>query len=203
LPVTAFRRNKIVATVGPTSCSKEMLLALMEAGADVFRLNFSHGQHDALTETVALIRQISRNRRRAVAILGDLQGPKIRTGMMRGDVMTLTSGESVVITTADVLGEDGVIPTTYKALPQDVSDGDRILLDDGLLELQVEKISGEQVHCRVLVGGQLKNRKGMNCRAWPSLHPLLPKKIWPTLSSASSRSLITWLSPLCVRRQKS
>jgi pyruvate kinase len=138
-----------------------MLLALMEAGADVFRLNFSHGQHDALTETVVLIRQISRNRRRAVAILGDLQGPKIRTGMMRGDVMTLTSGERVVITTADVLGEDGVIPTTYNALPQDVSDGDRILLDDGLLELQVEKISGEQVHCRVLVGGQLKNRKGI------------------------------------------
>jgi pyruvate kinase len=176
LPVTAFRRNKIVATVGPASCSKEMLLALMEAGADVFRLNFSHGQHDALTETVALIRQISRNRRRAVAILGDLQGPKIRTGMMRGDVMTLTSGESVVITTADVLGEDGVIPTTYKALPQDVSDGDRILLDDGLLELQVEKISGEQVHCRVLVGGQLKNRKGMNLPGVAVSAPALTEK---------------------------
>jgi len=176
LPVIAFRRNKIVATVGPASCSKEMLLALMEAGADVFRLNFSHGQHDALTETVALIRQISRNRRRAVAILGDLQGPKIRTGMMRGDVMTLTSGESVVITTADVLGEHGVIPTTYNALPQDVSDGDRILLDDGLLELQVEKISGEQVHCRVLVGGQLKNRKGMNLPGVAVSAPALTEK---------------------------
>jgi pyruvate kinase len=176
LPVTDFHRNKIVATVGPASCSKEMLLALMEAGADVFRLNFSHGQHDALTETVALIRQISRNRRRAVAILGDLQGPKIRTGMMRDDVMTLTSGESVVITTADVLGEDGVIPTTYNALPQDVSDGDRILLDDGLLELQVEKISGEQVHCRVLVGGQLKNRKGMNLPGVAVSAPALTEK---------------------------
>jgi pyruvate kinase len=153
-----------------------MLLALMEAGADVFRLNFSHGQHDALTETVVLIRQISRNRRRAVAILGDLQGPKIRTGMMRGDVMTLTSGERVVITTADVLGEDGVIPTTYNALPQDVSDGDRILLDDGLLELQVEKISGEQVHCRVLVGGQLKNRKGMNLPGVAVSAPALTEK---------------------------
>lgn len=176
MPVTDFRRNKIVATVGPASCSKEMLLALMEAGADVFRLNFSHGQHDALTETVVLIRQISRNRRRAVAILGDLQGPKIRTGMMRGDVMTLTSGERVVITTADVLGEDGVIPTTYNALPQDVSDGDRILLDDGLLELQVEKISGEQVHCRVLVGGQLKNRKGMNLPGVAVSAPALTEK---------------------------
>jgi pyruvate kinase len=162
LPVTDFRRNKIVATVGPASSSKEMLLALMEAGADIFRLNFSHGQHADLTETVALIREISRNRKRAVAILGDLQGPKIRTGMMRDGVMTLTGGERVVITTADVLGENGVIPTIYKALPQDVSCGDRILLDDGLLELQVEKVSGDEVSCRVIVGGQLKNRKGMN-----------------------------------------
>ncbi len=176
MPVTDFRRNKIVATVGPASSSKEMLLALMEAGADVFRLNFSHGQHDALIETVALIRQISRNRKRAVAILGDLQGPKIRTGMMRGDVMTLTSGEKVVITTADLLGGDGVIPTTYHALPQDVSHGDRILLDDGLLELQVEKISGQQVHCRVLVGGKLKNRKGMNLPGVAVSAPALTEK---------------------------
>jgi len=82
----------------------------------------------------------------------------------------------VVITTADVLGEDGVIPTTYNALPQDVSDGDRILLDDGLLELQVEKISGEQVHCRVLVGGQLKNRKGMNLPGVAVSAPALTEK---------------------------
>jgi len=128
LPVTTFRRNKIVATVGPASSSREMLLALMRAGADVFRLNFSHGQHAELTEIVAMIRELSRHRRQAVAILGDLQGPKIRTGMMRGDAMTLIDGQSVVVTTADVLGENGLIPTTYHALPQDVSCGDRILL---------------------------------------------------------------------------
>lgn len=157
-----FRRNKIVATVGPASSSRQMLLALMEAGADVFRLNFSHGRHAELAETVALIRELSRDRRRAVAILGDLQGPKIRTGMMRGDVMTLTAGQGVVITTAEVLGGDGVIPTTYEALPQDVKVGERILLDDGLLELQVEKVVGVEVHCRVVVGGELKNRKGIN-----------------------------------------
>jgi pyruvate kinase len=153
-----------------------MLLALMETGADVFRLNFSHGQHAALKETVVLIREISRNRKRAVAILGDLQGPKIRTGMMRGDVMTLTKGENVVITTADVLGEKGVIPTTYRALPQDVRCGNRILLDDGLLELQVEKIIGEDVHCRVLVGGLLKNRKGMNLPGVAVSAPALTEK---------------------------
>ena len=157
-----FRRNKVVATVGPASTSREMLLALMEAGADVFRLNFSHGQHELLAETVATIRELSRNRRRAVAILGDLQGPKIRTGLMRNDVMTLVRDQQVTITTEDVLGADGLIPTIYKELPQDVTKGDRILLDDGLLELQVEGVAGNEVHCRVVIGGELKNRKGMN-----------------------------------------
>jgi len=176
LPVTDFRRNKIVATVGPSSSSREMLLALMQAGADVFRLNFSHGQHAELVETVASIRELSRNRRRAVAILGDLQGPKIRTGMMRGGTMALTAGQQVVVTTADVLGEKDLIPTTYQALPQDVSIGDRILLDDGLLELQVEKIQDNRVHCRVLVGGELKNRKGMNLPGVKVSAPALTEK---------------------------
>lgn len=176
MPATDFRRNKIVATVGPVSSSREMLLALMEAGADVFRLNFSHGQHDVLAETVATIRELSRNRKRAVAILGDLQGPKIRTGMMRGDSMMLTNGQDVVITTDDVLGGDGIIPTVYRELPNDVSPGDRILLDDGLLELQVDRIAGSEVHCRVLVGGELKNRKGMNLPGIAVSAPALTEK---------------------------
>jgi pyruvate kinase len=176
LPVKDFRRNKIVATVGPSSSSREMLLALMQAGADVFRLNFSHGQHADLVETVASIRELSRNRRRAVAILGDLQGPKIRTGMMRGGSMALTTGQTVVVTTADVLGEKDLIPTSYQELPQDVSTGDRILLDDGLLELQVEQVQDNRVHCRVLVGGELKNRKGMNLPGVKVSAPALTEK---------------------------
>jgi len=176
LPVKDFRRNKIVATVGPSSSSREVLLALMQAGADVFRLNFSHGQHADLVETVASIRELSRNRRRAVAILGDLQGPKIRTGMMRGGSMALTAGQTVVVTTADVLGEKDLIPTSYQELPQDVSIGDRILLDDGLLELQVEQVQHNRVHCRVLIGGELKNRKGMNLPGVKVSAPALTEK---------------------------
>ncbi|MEJ2197434.1 MAG: pyruvate kinase [Desulfuromonadales bacterium] len=176
MPVKDFRRNKIVATVGPSSSSREMLLALMQAGADVFRLNFSHGQHADLVETVASIRELSRNRRRAVAILGDLQGPKIRTGMMRGGSMVLTAGQTVVVTTAEVLGEKDLIPTSYQELPQDVSTGDRILLDDGLLELQVEQVQDNRVHCRVLVGGELKNRKGMNLPGVKVSAPALTEK---------------------------
>ncbi|MGK2906704.1 MAG: pyruvate kinase [Desulfuromonadales bacterium] len=189
MPVNVFRRNKIVATVGPSSASREVLLALMEAGADVFRLNFSHGRHTELAETVSLIRGLSRNRRQAVAILGDLQGPKIRTGLMRGGVMTLTAGQSVVVTTADVLGENGLIPTTYRALPQDVNCGDRILLDDGLLELQVEKVAGNNVHCLVLVGGELKNRKGMNLPGVAVSAPALTQKDLVDLEFCLAQSL--------------
>jgi pyruvate kinase len=157
-----FRRTKIVATVGPASADREMLLALMEAGADVFRLNFSHGSHADLAEVVATIRDLSRHRRRAVAILGDLQGPKIRTGRMRDGKMLLTDGEMVTVTTAEVLGGDGIIPTIYRELPHDVHPGDCILMDDGLLELAVEGVAGNEVRCRVVVGGELKDRKGMN-----------------------------------------
>ncbi len=189
MPATDFRRNKIVATIGPSSSSKQMLLALMQAGADVFRLNFSHGRHAELAETVASIRELSRNRRRAVAILGDLQGPKIRTGMMRGGSMNLTNGQSVVVTTDDVFGENGVIPTTYQALPKDVSSGDRILLDDGLLELRVEQVADGRVHCLVLVGGELKDRKGMNLPGVKVSAPALTEKDLIDLDFSISQEL--------------
>ncbi len=159
---TVFRRIKIVATIGPASSDRAVLLDLMEAGADVFRLNFSHGRHDELAEVVSNIRDLSTNRRRAVAILGDLQGPKIRVGQLQGGQMILIAGDPVTITTDDVIGGEGVIPTTYSELPRDVTPGDRILLDDGLLEMRVEQVAGHEVLCRVLVGGLLKDRKGIN-----------------------------------------
>ena len=162
MDASEFRRTKIVATVGPASAERAMLEALMEAGADVFRLNFSHGSHADMARIVTSIRELSRQRRRAVAILGDLQGPKIRTGRMRDGQMQLATGEQVTITTAERLGADGIIPTTYLALPQDVRAGDRILMDDGLLELVVESVAHGEVRCRVVVGGVLKDRKGIN-----------------------------------------
>jgi len=162
METSGFRRTKIVATVGPASAERSMLQALMEAGADVFRLNFSHGDHADLARIVADIRALSRQRRRAVAILGDLQGPKIRTGRMRNGQMLLAAGETVTITTAEQLGGDGIIPTIYRDLPRDVRAGDRILMDDGLIELVVTAVAGEEVTCQVVVGGALKDRKGIN-----------------------------------------
>jgi pyruvate kinase len=157
-----YRRTKIVATVGPGSSSPEMLMALIEAGVNVFRLNMSHGEHEAHTQAYQHIRRLSIEMDRSVGILADLCGPKIRTGKFKEDGITLIDGESVVITTRDVLGEPGLIPSQYKALALDVQVADRILLADGLLELVVEAIDGEDVNCRVIHGGPLGNHKGIN-----------------------------------------
>ncbi|PLX88888.1 MAG: pyruvate kinase [Desulfuromonas sp.] len=157
-----FRRTKIVATVGPASGSTEGLESLLDAGVDVFRLNFSHGSAEQKLEWIETIRTLSRQRERAVSILGDLQGPKIRTGVMRDGAQRLTVGQQVVMTTEEVEGADGLIPTGYANLPGDVVAGDQILLDDGQLELQVEQVAPPKVFCRVIVGGLLKDRKGIN-----------------------------------------
>jgi pyruvate kinase len=157
-----IRKTKIVATVGPVSSSPEMIQKLMKAGVDIFRLNFSHGENSQKLELIHTIRQVSDKLGHQVGILGDLQGPKIRTGKMAGEGMILAKGQEVVITTDDVLGSDGVIPTIYRSLPHDVHPGSRILLDDGLLELKVIGVEGERVRCLVVAGGLLKNNKGIN-----------------------------------------
>lgn len=156
------RRTKIVATLGPASDSSEIIGRLIQAGADVFRLNFSHGNQADKRELIKNIRAMSAQLGKEVAILADLQGPKIRTAKMAAGGMQLKKGQEVVITTADVLGEGNLIPTTYQALPQDVKPGSRILLDDGLMELKVQTVDGDNVRCIVVNGGLLKDHKGIN-----------------------------------------
>jgi pyruvate kinase len=171
-----FRRTKIVATVGPACENPEMLKSLMEAGVNVFRLNFSHGAHHSKEDIINSIRELSIKRRQAVAIMGDLQGPKIRTGLMKDGAMLLTAGQEVTITTERMLGENGRIPTIYKQLPEDVVKGNRILLDDGLMELEVLESSDNEVHCRVISGGLLKDRKGINLPGVNVSAPALTEK---------------------------
>lgn len=157
-----FRHTKIIATVGPSCESREQLAALLQAGAEVFRLNFSHGNRQDKAVVIQRLRDLSRERQRPLAILGDLQGPKIRVGTLRGGELLLTSGQTVVLTTAEVVGEEDVVPVRYPHLSDEATVGARILLDDGLLELEVEAVQAGQVRCRVLVGGLLRDRKGVN-----------------------------------------
>lgn len=157
------RRTKIVATLGPASSDAETVRRLVEAGVDVFRLNMSHGDHAGHEATYRIVRAAARELGVGVAVLADLCGPKIRAGRFPGGAVELEEGARVTVTTRDVEGAPDRIPTAYEALPRDVTPGDRILLDDGNLELRVEETDGaSEVVCAVVVGGLLKDRKGIN-----------------------------------------
>ncbi|MGH9793336.1 MAG: pyruvate kinase [Candidatus Acidiferrales bacterium] len=161
--ISRARRAKIVCTLGPASSTAEIIDLLVQAGLDVARLNFSHGTHEAHAATIAAIREVSGRYERPVAILADLQGPKIRTGRLRdGKPVTLRDGQLLTITTRDVPGDETRISTNYTALPEEVKPGDRILLSDGLIELRVRGASGTEVQCDVVNGGELGEKKGIN-----------------------------------------
>ncbi len=157
-----YRRTKIVATLGPVTTSLPKISALIAAGVDVFRLNMSHGTHEEHRLRYERIRTASEAAKRTVAILADLCGPKIRVGRFPDGQIELRGGSIVTVTTRDVPGADGLIPSGYAALADDVVSGDRILLDDGNLELAVDSIAGTEITCRVVHGGTLKDKKGMN-----------------------------------------
>ncbi len=159
----AHRRVKVVATIGPSTNNKEALANLMKAGMNVARLNFSHGEHAQHEEVIKNIRELSQELSCPVAILQDLQGPKIRVGQLTGGEMLLKEKDRVILSTKAEMGEANIIPTDFHQLPKDVKSGTKILLDDGLMELKVIATDEEsEVECEVVYGGTLKNRKGMN-----------------------------------------
>src|SRR5256885_10988101 len=159
----AFRHSKIVCTIGPASRSAKIIDRLLHAGMDVARLNFSHGSHVEHAQSIALIRAAAIKQQKPVAILADLQGPKIRTGPLAGgSPVFLRTGQKFVITTARVLGDSTRVSTVFKTLPSEVHRGDRILLSDGLIELRVQQIRGREVICEVVNGGALGEHKGIN-----------------------------------------
>jgi len=157
-----MRRAKIVCTIGPASHSPDVLRALVDAGMDVARLNFSHGSHADHAAVVADLRRIADEAGRPLAILQDLQGPKIRLGMLQGGAVQLGTGARFVLTTEEIEGDADRASTTYKALPSDVTQGDDILLSDGLLRLRVDGVNGEDITCTVVDGGHLRQRAGIN-----------------------------------------
>jgi pyruvate kinase len=160
--VIADRRTKIVVTIGPATASEDKLKELILAGMNVARLNFSHGSYEDHLKILKMIRKWSHELRAPVTILQDLQGPKIRVGKFKEGKITLTPGEIVTITIDPVLGESGLIPSDFPEIVSSVMVGDHILLDDGLLSLEVTSIEERTVKARVIDGGILKDRKGMN-----------------------------------------
>jgi pyruvate kinase len=155
-----FRRTKIVATLGPASATASTIGALLEAGTNVVRINSSHGTPEIRGEWMELVKQVRVEGKRQVALLVDLQGPRIRVGDLPAPRMLEPGSEVTFAPEADARGED--IPTTYDELADDVRPGTRILLDDGLLEGEVRRVAGRRVHVRVLHGGELKSHKGIN-----------------------------------------
>src|SRR5579859_4789802 len=155
--------TKIVCTIGPASRSEDILERLILAGMNVARLNFSHGTYAEHIEVIERVRTISARLGKPVAILQDLQGPKIRTGPLQNhNPVLLISGKPFTLTTRPIIGDSATVSTTYQHLPQDVKPGDHILLADGLLELQVTDTTTTDVHCHILHGGTLGEHKGIN-----------------------------------------
>jgi pyruvate kinase len=172
------RRAKIVCTIGPATATPERVRALVDAGMDVARLNFSHGTHADHEKAYRMVRDASDAAGRAVGILADLQGPKIRLGRFASGPVEWLTGETVVITTDDVPGDHDRVSTTYRQLATDAKVGDRLLVDDGKVALEVTGIDGPDVRCLVIEGGPVSNNKGLSLpNVDVSIPPLSAKDI--------------------------
>ena len=172
-----MRRTKIVATLGPATSSAESIGALIQVGVDVTRFNFSHGDHAMHLKNAEIVRSAAKESGRNVAVMQDLQGPKIRTGEVEGGT-ELVEGNRIVVAAGDFVGDASRLSTTYEHLAEDVKPGDRLLIDDGLIGLKVESIEGGDIVCEVLEGGPVSSHKGLN---FPdsslSIRGLTPKDI--------------------------
>lgn len=196
------KKTKIVATVGPASESEEMLLKLANAGVNVFRLNFSHGTHDEHMERITRIRNINEKHGLKCAILQDLQGPKIRVGEMEGGNagVELVPGNKFIFTNSDVIGNADRVSTPYKGMFKDVKVGERILMDDGNLEVKVTAIDveNEEVITEVVYGGLLKQKKGVNLPSTKISMPSVTEKDWADLEFGLAND-VDWVALSFVR----
>ncbi len=161
-PALPPNKTKLVCTIGPASDSPAMLDQMIEAGMNIARLNFSHGDFQVHGETILRIREAAQRTGRPVAIMADLPGPKIRIGVLAEEPVELVIGERFTLTTEDLQGSRHLVSVTLKELPRVVKPGDVLFINDGLIQVEVESVEGELVHTRVLVGGALRSRKGLN-----------------------------------------
>lgn len=157
-----MKKTKIICTIGPSSEKKEVLTELIKSGLDIARLNFSHGDYEEQLNRMVLIKELRKELNIPIAILLDTKGPEIRTGIFENDSATFETGDEIILTMKDVIGNNKLVSITYKNLANDVKTGDIILIDDGIIELKVESIKDDEIYCRVISGGIVSNRRGVN-----------------------------------------
>src|SRR5687768_10988358 len=194
----SFNKTKIVATVGPSSSSKEMLRALIKEGVDVFRLNFSHGTHEDHLKVILNVRELNSELGTKIALLQDLQGPKIRVNEMEPNVI-IERGQDLIITTKEALGNNKIVSTSYKNLPKDCKVGDMILIDDGKIELKVKEVRNDEILTEVVYGGLLKSRKGINLPFTKVSAPSLTEKDLKDLEFGIKND-VDWIALSFVRK---
>ncbi|HMY47735.1 MAG TPA: pyruvate kinase, partial [Leptospiraceae bacterium] len=154
--------TKIIATLGPASSSEDAIRSLIRAGADCFRLNFSHADGPAMQPLIDRVRAVSQSEGVPIAILADIQGPKLRIGKLADEGVLLVEGKTFTITTREITGTDQIVHSPYEFLTRDVKPGSRLLLADGTIELLVENVTSTDVNARIVRGGQLFSNKGLN-----------------------------------------
>jgi pyruvate kinase len=159
-----YRENKtkIVCTIGPASESQEVMEKMLQAGMNVARLNFSHGDFESHKKVVDNLRAASQATGKPLTIMADLSGPKMRIGMLEEEPIQLNSGDAFTLTTEDITGDQTRVSVSFDRLPQAVNPEDTLYLNDGYIQLEVKKVEGRDVHCQVLVGGELRSKKGLN-----------------------------------------
>ncbi len=157
-----LNKTKIVCTIGPASGSPEVMEKMIRAGMNIARLNFSHGDFDSHRAAVRNLRSAARSAGKRLAIMGDLSGPKMRIGKLAQEPVELKPGDAFVLTIDDIVGDAGRASVTFKRLPQAVKSGDTLFLNDGIIQLDVSSVKDNEVICKVVVGGELRSRKGLN-----------------------------------------
>ena len=157
-----FKKTKIIVTIGPSSQNLNMLTKMIYAGMDIARLNFSHGFYADHKKSIDLIRKASKKTKKPVAILQDLCGPKIRIGDLYKESIILKPKQKFILTTKECIGDESKVFINYKNIVNDVKKGDIVLIDDGKIELKIEKIINEDIYCKIIIGGELKSKKGVN-----------------------------------------
>ena len=172
-----MRKTKIICTMGPNTNDRAMMKRLAEEGMNIARFNFSHGSHEEQKGRMDLLKSVREEIGKPIAILLDTKGPEIRTGVLKdGKKVMLEAGEMFTLTTEEIEGDAKKVSITYDGLAEDVEPGKRILIDDGLIELEVKTINGNEITCKVLNGGELGERKGVNVPNVPVRLPALTKK---------------------------